>query len=75
MTPDLQIVVVTKNTATVRGDRVAWVLDRLDCRRQFTYKPVDGGSPCWTVPAAIVADVAAMAELLHGAAEIHELAS
>lgn len=68
--PMVTVAVVTEYTAEVRGDGVFRVLERLQCPKQFVYRPPSGGSACWAIPVRHVSDVEAMAEHLGGGAVV-----
>lgn len=68
--PRVRVEVVTDRTAEIRGKGVHRVLERLQCPKQYQYRPPSGGRPCWTIPAQYARDVEAMAEHMGGSAEI-----
>jgi hypothetical protein len=68
--PIVDIEVVTRWTAVVRGRHVSKALERAGCPKQWQPYPPGGGAGAWTIPVTAVDDVAAATESFGGRATV-----
>ena len=62
----VDVTIASEWTAEARGKAALRLLKRAGVPTLYAYKPLSGGSPCWTFPAMRVADVLAAADVSRG---------
>lgn len=62
----VDVTIATQWTAEARGKSALRLLKKAGVPKLYAYKPLSGGSPCWSFPAGRLGDVLAAGEVTRG---------